>query len=297
MKNLKRISFLLPLLLIGCNRGDFKEAKTFAGAKVVSASTLNLGQTTYTEYCVSCHGVKGEGNGVSAKGMYPPPRNFTLGIYKFANVVSGELPHDEDFYRIIRHGLKGSAMLAWDISDERLDAVTQYIKTFAPTIWEGKDKVLGTTYELPADPFGDVYRHQAIEKGKKVYHITAACTQCHRGYETKENISKYNEEINKTPLKAEEFAADLYQVKHQDGDYSYKVVPPDFLHHDLRTITDVPSIVQRLMYGVNGSGMPGWKDVVTDQELWALAYYIKSLKDLRDTPASYELLDKINNQK
>ena len=297
MKNLKKLSFLLPLLLIGCTGGDFKESKTFAGGKVVSASTLNLGQTTYVEYCISCHGVKGDGNGVASKGMYPAPRNFTQGIYKFGNVVSGELPHDEDFNRIIRHGLTGSAMLPWDISDKRLDAVVQYIKTFAPETWEGKDKVLGTKFELPADPYGDVYRHQAIEKGKRVYHVTAACTQCHRGYETKENISQYNEEINKVPLKAEEFAPDLYTMKLQEGDWNYKVVPPDFTHHDLRSITDVPSIVQRLMYGVNGSGMPGWKDVVTDQELWALAYYIQSLRDLKESPAKYELLDKINNQK
>ena len=297
MKNLKLISLLLPLLLIGCNRGDFKESKTFAGGKVVTASTLNLGHTTYMEYCVSCHGVKGDGAGVSSKGMYPAPRNFTQGIYKFAYVVSGELPHDEDFYRIIRHGLKGSAMLPWDISDERLDAVTQYIKTFAPAVWEGTDKVLGTKYELPADPFGDVYRHQAIEKGKSVYHITAACTTCHRGYETKENISKYNIEVNKVPLKPEEFAADLYELKLQEGDWNYKVIPPDFTHHQLRSITDVASIVQRLMYGVTGSGMPGWKDVVTDQELWALAYYIQSLRDLKESPAKYELLEKINNQK
>ncbi len=293
MKNLKRISFLLPLLLIGCNRGDFKESKTFAGNKVVTAHTLNLGQTTYVEYCISCHGPKGDGKGVAAKGMYPPPRDFTLGSYKFAYVVGGELPHDEDFYRIIRSGLKGTAMLPWDISDERLDAVVQYIKTFAPQVWEGKDKVLGTKFELPADPFGDVYRHQAIEKGKKVYHVTAACIQCHRGYESKATISKYNEEINKVPLKPEEFAADLYQVKPQDGDFNYKVIPPDFTHHDLRLITDVPSIVQRLMYGVNGSGMPGWKDVVTDQELWALAYYVQSLRDLKDTPAAFEIEEKI----
>ena len=293
MKNLKKMSLLLlALLLVSCSKGDFKEAKTFAGGKVVSASTLNLGQTTYTEYCVSCHGVKGDGNGISAKGMYPPPRNFKLGVYKFANVVGGELPHDEDLARIIRGGLKGSAMLPWDIGDERLDAVIQYIKTFAPETWEGKDKVLGTKFELPVDPFGDVYRHQAVEKGKKVYHITAACTQCHRGYESKENISKFNMEINKAPLKDEEFAADLFQVKPQDGEFNYKVVPPDFTHHELRSITDVPSIVTRLMYGVNGSGMPGWKDVVTDEELWALAYYVQSLRDLKDSPARFELIEK-----
>lgn len=294
MKNWMSVVPLFAFLLVGCNGNDFKESKIFAGNKTVSASTLNLGKNTYQEYCIQCHGAEGKGDGPASKGMYPPPRNLTAGIYKFANVPSGELPHDEDFYRIIRQGLKGSAMLPWDISDERLDAVVQYIKTLAPETWEGKDKTLGTKIELPADPFGDTYKHQAIEKGRKVYHITAACIQCHRGYESKDNISAYNVEINKVPLKADEFAADLYQLKPQDGDYNYKVIPPDFTYHDMRSITDVESIVQRLMYGVNGSGMPGWKDVVTDEELWALAYYVDHLRQIKDNPnAREELLSKI----
>ena len=291
MMNLKTL--LLPfmaLLLVSCNGSEFQETKIFAGDKHITASTLNLGKATYQEYCISCHGEKGMGDGVASKGMYPPPRNLTLGIYKFADVVSGELPRDEDFERIIRHGLNGTAMLPWDISDERLSAVIQYIKTFAPTVWEGPEKVVGVPFELPADPFGDTYKHQAIEKGKRAYHITAACTQCHRGYESKENISKYNVEINKVALKADEFAADLFQIKPQDGDFNYKVVPPDFTFHPLRTITDVNSIVRRLMYGVTGSGMPGWKDVVTDEELWALAYYVQYLQGLKESPEREALL-------
>lgn len=279
MKNLGILFPLVTLILIGCNSGKFKESKTFAGGKVVSASTLNLGHDTYLEYCVQCHGYKGEGDGPSSKGMYPPPRNLTQGIYKFANVPSGELPHDEDFYRIIKHGLNGSAMLPWDIEGKKLEAVVDYIKTFAPEVWEGADKTLGTKYDLPKDPFGDTYRHIAIEKGKKVYHITAACTQCHRAYETKDNISKFNQEINGIAMKDSEFAPDLYQVKPQDGDYNYKVIPPDFTYHPLRSIDTVESIMVRLMYGVNGSGMPGWKDVVSDEELWALAYYVDHLRE------------------
>jgi len=292
MMKLNGFVFLMPLILIGCNGGSFKESKTLGG-KVVSAETLNLGETTYVEYCVQCHGAKGDGKGVSHKGMYPPPRDFTLGIYKFGNVVIGELPHDEDFYRIIRHGLNGSAMLPWDISDERLDAVTQYIKTFAPGTWEGEGKTPGTKYELPVDPYGPEKVAEAIEKGKRVYHISAACTTCHRGYETKDLISSYNKEINGAPLAEADFAADLYQLKLQDSEFAYKVVPPDFTFHNLRSIKDVESIVQRLMYGVAGSGMPGWKDVVADDELWALAYYVDSLRKLKDTPAREEFLNQL----
>ncbi|MGE3608226.1 MAG: cytochrome c [Bacteriovoracaceae bacterium] len=282
------ISILALFLLAACENGTpFKESKILAG-KTVSADTLNLGYTTYVEYCIQCHGKDGKGDGPASKGLLPPPRNFTQGLYKFPWTQYGELPHDEDLARIIRHGLKGTAMLPWDISDERLSAVIQYIKTFAPQTWEGQDKAVGTKFDLPADPFGEARKLEAIEKGRKVYHVTAACTQCHRGYETKADIKAWGGDPS---------AADLYQLKPQDGEYNYKVLPPDFTYHELRSVTDMPSLVQRLMYGVTGSGMPGWKDVVTDEELWAVAYYVQSLRDVKDDHMKRnQIMDKLANQ-
>jgi mono/diheme cytochrome c family protein len=287
---------LLPLVLLtACvvEQAPFKEGKILAGKKV-DADTLNLGHTTYVEYCVQCHGLKGEGNGPAAKGLLPPPRNFTQGLYKFAHVPYGELPHDEDFVRIIRKGLKGTAMLPWDISDERLDAVIQYIKTFAPAQWEGADKVPGTKLELAADPWGEAKKTDAIERGKRVYHVTANCIQCHRGYETKANIMNYGKET-KTDVALDDT---LYQLKVQDGEYNYKVVPPDYSYHTLRTIETVEDIAWRVTYGVTGSGMPGFKDVVPDEDIWAVAYYVDSIRALsKDNKARQELLDRINTQK
>ena len=295
----KSLLILVPLLaLVACDGEPIKESKTFVGGKTVSATTLNLGRTTYLEYCVQCHGYEGKGDGPSSKGLIPPPRNLTQGLYKFANVPYGEAPHDEDFYRIIRGGLKGSAMLPWDISDERLDAVTQYIKTFAPEFWtDAEGKTLGTKVEIAADPFGADKKAEAIAMGKKVYHLTAQCTTCHRGYETKADIVEMSKKTD-SPIKLADLPEDLYQLKNQDGEYNYKVTPPDFTYHELRSITDLNSIVQRLAYGVTGSGMPGWKDVVTDEELWAAAYYVQDLMALKkDAEGRKALLNKLDNQK
>lgn len=301
------ITLLALFSLTSCvmERTPFTESKIIAG-KSVSADHLNLGYTTYVEYCIQCHGKDGKGDGPASQGLLPPPRNLTQGLYKFPWTQYGELPHDDDFKRIIRNGLPGSAMLPWDISDERLDAVVQYIKTFAPEVWVGQDKVLGTKFDLPVDPFGAARKAEAIEKGKKVYHITASCIQCHRGYETKADIMAWSKEINGTAMKPEEVPADLYQLKNQDGEYNYKVTPPDFTYHPLRSIgkqwsgteDDLPSIVQRLMYGVTGSGMPGWKDVITDEELWAVAYYVQDLREIgRDRARRTEFMNRLDNQK
>lgn len=292
------VSILALSTLSSCvmERAPFNEGKILGGKKV-DASKLNLGYTTYVEYCVQCHGIDGKGNGPAAKGLLPPPRDFTQGLYKFPWVPYGELPHDEDFFRIIRHGLKGTAMLPWDISDERLDAVTQYIKTFAPQTWEGADKVPGTKYELPANPYGEGKVTEAVTRGRKVYHVTAACTQCHRGYATKADIVSFSKELD-SPMTANEIDPAIYQLKPQDSEYNYKALPPDFTYNQLKSVSDLESTVLRIMYGVTGSGMPGFKDVVPDEDLWALAYYVQHLRETgADLDKRNQLMDSLKGQK
>ena len=80
------------LVLTSCSDTHFKEDKIFAGGVYAPVKALNDGKSIYTEYCMPCHGVNGDGKGIASKGLAVPPRNFTLGLYKFGNVVSGELP-------------------------------------------------------------------------------------------------------------------------------------------------------------------------------------------------------------
>ncbi|MGZ6070524.1 MAG: c-type cytochrome, partial [Myxococcaceae bacterium] len=87
---------LLPLLA-SCAKDTrpFKAPVKLAG-KVVPAETLNLGRTAYLQYCRACHGDQGKGDGPSAPGLRPPPRNFTQGEFKFGWVLDQKLPRDED---------------------------------------------------------------------------------------------------------------------------------------------------------------------------------------------------------
>src|SRR6185369_7203299 len=93
--------------------------RTFAGGITVDAATLNAGHDSFMLYCYACHGENGDGRGPSSYGLRPPPRNFKLGIFKFARLRSSdELPNDDDLYRIVHGGLHGTAMLPWDIGSQ-----------------------------------------------------------------------------------------------------------------------------------------------------------------------------------
>jgi mono/diheme cytochrome c family protein len=303
MKSKFILLLLLSTLLTACDGIDFKESKTFLGGQQVDAKTLNLGKQVYIEYCMSCHGEKGDGNGIAAKGSVPPPRNFTQGLYKFGYVKDSGLPTDEDFKRIIQGGLHGTGMLKWDISDRQTYAVTQYIKTFAPQVWEVEDGTVGEPIDVANDPYGLARKQFAIEKGKEIYHQVANCQACHRAYVTKDELAKIYAKYNKGE-KLTDFDDEMYKLKLQESEYYFhdskdryaKFLPPDFTWHEVRSAQTVNDLYMRLVAGVTGSGMPAWKDVITDDEIWAVAYYVKSLMEMKDSSLRKELMEKIENQ-
>ncbi len=309
MKVVIQSLLILALLMVAsCSDKGFKEDKVFLGKYVVKQDTLNLGKQVYIEYCSACHGLNGNGNGVAARGSVPPPRNFQQGLYKFGNVKDGGLPTDEDFARIIKHGLNGTAMLKWDVKGNQMNAVIQYIKTFAPQVWENKEQAEGAPINVSKDPYvGNV--QYAINKGKEVYHVTASCQSCHRAYATKAEISAMSKKLTGDSISS--FEDDMYIPKIQDSEYYFaenkektaKFLPPDFTFHEIRSVRKddngtilVSDLYNRLAAGVTGTAMASWKEVITEDELWAVSYYLKSLMEIKDTKARDELMVKIKNQ-
>jgi mono/diheme cytochrome c family protein len=295
--SMKYLNCLLAMsslfLLASCSEKHFTEDKIYAGNVYASAESMNHGKSIYTEYCMPCHGVNGDGKGVSYKGLTVPPRNFKLGLYKFGRVVSGELPHDEDFYQILKKGLLGTAMLPWDLSEKQMFDVVQYIKTFAPEKWVGADKKLGESIVATRDPYGEAHKESAIKRGKEVFHVVAQCWTCHRAYTSHAELSEISQKINGKPIT--EFDSEMYHVKLQPSDHGWPTMPPDFTKDFVRSAVTEEDLYIRLNAGVGGTAMPSWKGTLQDDEIWAVAYYVKSLMDLRNTPDRQKLLDSIKN--
>jgi mono/diheme cytochrome c family protein len=43
-------------------------------------ASIQNGKKIYTQYCVTCHGVKGKGDGIAASGLPKPPADHTSGF-------------------------------------------------------------------------------------------------------------------------------------------------------------------------------------------------------------------------
>ena len=273
------------------------EQHVFAGGIEVDGNTLNYGYQSYMRYCYACHGEKGDGQGPAAYSLRPPPRDFTKGIFKFARMRSSDdLPPDEDLVRIVKGGLHGSAMLPWDVPDEELSRILQYIKTFAPQRWEKKKKSgepIKTMEPFAPEPDPWVGKEaEAIEAGKELYHLRAECLNCHPSYAGKKDLYELSEAAAKRdPAKFKTiggYRSDPHgSVAKDSAEYGVRILPPDFTINPVRSATSANQVED--LYRIMGYGvypiMPAWKGAgLSDAEIWAMAHYVKTLMELRGTP-------------
>ena len=217
------------------------------------------GKVVYEKWCAGCHGETGAGDGPAAAYMLPRPRNFTGAVYKIRTTASGQLPTDADLLRAIDEGLAGSAMPAWKgrLSDAERRDVLAYLKTFSSFFADTSQHVVALKFSSPP---GGGTGTEALKVGRQFYD-SIGCRKCHgdQGRGDGPSAPTLKDDAG-FPI----FAADLHQSWRFRGGGT------------------VEDIYRRLRTGLDGTPMPSFSDLIdqkflTDQELWRLAQYVRSL--------------------
>lgn len=241
---------------LGMNRGKWRDAFTSqildrGSSAITSAAALAHGREVYESRCLGCHGEKGDGNGPAAKFFVKVlPRNFTSGTFKFRATPSGSLPTDSDLYRTVTMGVRGTAMPPWyELPETDRWDVVQYLKTFGA---EFKESLPEPPVHIPTPPKPTP---ELLARGKEL-HKTFQCATCH-GEDHQGNG---------------ESAASL------EDDWGNQIQPADFTTGVFKVGPRPEDIYRTFMTGLNGTPMPAYdSSMPTEEERWALAYFILSL--------------------
>ena len=245
---------------LGTNRGAWREV--FEPQNVAlsvmgippSADLVARGEEEYAEHCIGCHGAKGDGNGLAATFLFPRPRDFTIGAFKFRSTPSGSLPTDGDLFRTVTRGVRWTAMPTWhELPDKTRLALVSYIKTFS-TRWkeEKPEPPLVLPPPPPATP-------ALLARGKDLY-VKAKCWECH-GDTGKGDGPSAN------------------QLK---DDLKLPIRPADFTRGQFKGGSHVADIYRTMTLGLDGTPMPSFADSMNDAERWAISYFVLSFSAWAD---------------
>jgi len=105
-----------------------------AAPGIALAQDVEKGKQLFITNCASCHGNGGKGDGPVGKVLQPPPRDFTVGDFKFDTDGDGKAGEDADLMNVLKKGAGaygGSQMMApWPaLNDEQLNDIIAYIRS------------------------------------------------------------------------------------------------------------------------------------------------------------------------
>lgn len=143
---------------------------------ILSTPSLEKGKIVYDKKCAFCHGVNGDGKGVSAPYSSPKPRNFVKGHLKMRSTPFGKIPTDEDIFNAISDGLPGTSMPAWShLSEVDRWSLVLYLKSLSKKFAKFKKK--GKVHKLVIAPPPPAFTLESIASGKDLF--MKNCSGCH----------------------------------------------------------------------------------------------------------------------
>ena len=239
---------------LGTNRGAWRDVFEPQNIGVTAMTVpqrsdlVDRGRAVYQRRCIGCHGPNGDGDGPAATFLSPRPRDFTAAVFKFRSTPSGTLPTDGDLYRTITRGVRWTAMPTWhELPDKDRLAAVAFIKTFSARWRDEKPESPIALSAPPATP-------ALIARGADLY-VSAKCAECH----------------------GESGRGDGPSAPQLKDDSDRPILPADFTRGQLKGGAQAADVYRTMTNGLDGTPMPSFADTMSDDERWAISYYVLSL--------------------
>jgi mono/diheme cytochrome c family protein len=287
-----KLSELSNELQADVKRELVKYTGTFAQPRLIAApdappADLARGQAVYQERCVQCHGVSGDGQGPAAKFMYPRPRDYRRGLFKFTSTPYGYRPLPSDLMRTVREGIRGTSMPGFALLPEQdLRAVVTYVlmlsrrgelENLLVETAEAEDEIDADAVEddlvatvlrrwdeaedAEVRPITPQPRFTAahVERGKQAF-LSKGCSKCHGDDGRGQTLENRGNDAWGQPTRAADLTSGMFRGGQRPLD-----------------------IYRRIYAGVNGTPMPSFANALQSEPdaIWDLVAYVLSVSSHR----------------
>lgn len=268
-----------------------------AGRLGLTPENLAEGGRLYRRHCLQCHGLSGDGRGPTGLWVYPHPRDFRRGSFKFVSTGDGGKPRRADLLRTLRDGLKGTAMPAFGLLPESerelMAGYVTYLSARGQVEFQTLLAVLGE-----GDVCDDVpgFARERLDVALRDWERAEALPQISDGLTPTDDAGKQApEHLESVRRGFELFAApggtsciSCHEDFGRKATYRYDVwgtvVRPADLTSGVYKGGNAPAeLYHRVRGGIQPSGMPAHA-TLTDRQAWDLVHFVRALPYPRELP-------------
>ena len=226
----------------------------------------------YSHFCASCHGEKGNGDGVASRFLFPRPRNLRRDFFRIVSTENG-VPSVEDVAVVIRYGMPGTSMRGFEeLSQQEILGLAQFVlamrregaqdrlleeyrkigEELSPEELKSAAEIQSTPGPRVAIPLAPKFSEELLARGRTAYN-DLGCSNCH-GVE----------------------GANHCDLALWD-DWGFPNPPRNLRHDPFKGGESFAELFLRIRLGMPGSAHPACLSASTDQ-LSALAVFCQSLR-------------------
>jgi mono/diheme cytochrome c family protein len=264
---------------------------------------------TYRRECLHCHGVEGGGDGPSAYGLTPRPRDFRLGVFKYTALKDQSRPRRADILRTLEQGVMGTSMPNFQrLSEAEREGLTDYVRflsvrgeveTVLVATWKeeetlGNDaldeavKLVWSRWQRAESKLvvydGEVppSTKERIALGDKLFHdpLKGNCASCHGAVGAGDGPAAWKIGVDgkREPAYVDAWGQPIRPRDLRDGLFRGGARPID--------------LYRRIYSGIPGGPMPALgeakdkegRPLLTSDEMWCLVHYVRSLSHRGEEP-------------
>lgn len=272
--------------------------------------TLDESTEMYRQQCLHCHGNEGGGDGPTAAFLVPRPRDYRQGKFKRVTVDRNGRPTRSDLLTILNEGIYGSAMPNFKrFSRGELEGLVDYVRLLS---MRGENELLlaaatvdSESYDVPLGEVesnydivwnkwkaaeskvieleGEVLRPEEvtperIEHGRELFMSTEAnCFSCH-GSEGRGDGESLFEEVTTVDEEGEESIEKRKLLDEWGNETRSRNFRLGYFRFGSRPI----DLYRRIKVGISGTIMPAAIETISDDDIWDLVYYVRSISSQYD---------------
>lgn len=257
------------------------EQPRLEGTKLVTQERLVEGSKLFRVHCLHCHGVSGDGAGPTAPFLFPRPRDYRKGIFKFTSTNYGAAPTEVDLRRTLIEGIPGTAMPSFKLlPEEDRESLLDYVILLSmrgeleqfllaeaqfgvpdeSVVEDSLDTIIARWEQAPSQVVHPreampSYSDELALAGRELFLTTSAqCVSCHGRDFRGRGKEDMNPDTWGNTIRPADLTLGLYRGGRRPID-----------------------IYWRIATGISGTPMPSYRNSLTDEQIWELVHFVRAL--------------------